>query len=347
MNIETNDCAPHAHQRNAAWQGIRHWFDNGNVATVDAAPDVTSDVMGWRSIDLLRVLPFIAIHAGCLAVIWVGVSTTAVVVAALLYALRMFAITGFYHRYFSHRAFRASRGVQFALAVLGASAVQRGPLWWASHHRHHHVHSDEPVDAHSPRQHGFLWSHLGWFLARGNFTTRIDRVGDLAKFPELRFLDRYDGLVPLLLGVMLFGTGEALASVVPSLDVSGFQLLVWGFCISTVALYHATFTINSLAHCFGTRRYATHDDSRNNALLALLAFGEGWHNNHHHFPGAARQGFYWWEVDLTWYGLKALAALGVIRDLKGVPQRVRAARRVEALGKPSVPKSIATAGDAA
>jgi stearoyl-CoA desaturase (delta-9 desaturase) len=343
MNIETNDCAPHARQRTAAWQGIRHWFDNGAVAAVDAAPAVG----GWRSIDLLRVLPFIAIHAGCLGVIWVGVSATAVLVAIALYALRMFAITGFYHRYFSHRAFRASRGVQFAMAVLGASAVQRGPLWWASHHRHHHVHSDEPVDAHSARQHGFLWSHVGWFLARGNFVTRIDRVGDLAKFPELRFLDRYDGLVPLLLGTVLFGFGEALAAFAPSLGTSGLQLLVWGFCVSTVALYHATFTINSLAHCFGTRRYATRDDSRNNALLALLAFGEGWHNNHHHFPGAARQGFYWWEVDLTWYGLKALAALGVIRDLKGVPQRVRDARRIETLGRRSSSATVATAEDPA
>jgi stearoyl-CoA desaturase (delta-9 desaturase) len=350
MNIKpvqlSSDARKDAGERKSAWQGIRHWFDNGEVAAVDAAPDATHDVMGWRSIDLLRVLPFIAIHAGCLAVIWVGVSTTAVVVAALLYALRMFAITGFYHRYFSHRAFRASRGVQFVLAVLGASAVQRGPLWWASHHRHHHAHSDEPVDAHSPRQHGFLWSHVGWFLARGNFVTRIDRVGDLAKFPELRFLDRYDGLVPLLLGTVLFGFGEALAAFVPSLGTSGLQLLVWGFCISTVALYHATFTINSVAHRFGTRRYATNDDSRNSALLAMLAFGEGWHNNHHHYPGAARQGFYWWEVDLTWYGLKALAALGVIHDLRDVPPRIRDVRRVGAIDSPSPSPTAAASASA-
>jgi stearoyl-CoA desaturase (delta-9 desaturase) len=247
-------------------------------------------------------------------VFWVGVSATALALAAALFALRMFAITAFYHRYFSHRAFRTSRAAQFAFALLGTLAAQRGPLWWASHHRHHHAHADQPEDAHSARRHGIAWSHAGWFLAPANFRTRAGRVLDLARFPELRLLDRFDVAMPLLLAAALL-----------AIDV---QLFVWGFCVSTVALYHATFTINSLAHRYGSRRYATADDSRNNFWLALLTFGEGWHNNHHHYPRAARNGFYWWELDLTWYGLKLLAALGLIWDLRPVPAHVRDARAV-------------------
>ncbi len=206
--------------------------------------------------------------------------------------------------------------------------MQRGPLWWASHHRHHHAHSDRPGDSHSANVHGFLWSHLGWFLARETFAARLDLVPDLACYPELRWLDRFDVAAPALLAAALSGLGAWLEQAAPALGASGGQLVVWGFCLSTVALHHATFTINSLAHRFGARRYATRDDSRNNPWLALLTFGEGWHNNHHHFPGAARQGFYWWEVDLSYYGLRVLAALGLIWDLRPVPPAVREARRV-------------------
>jgi stearoyl-CoA desaturase (delta-9 desaturase) len=283
---------------------LRGWLDNDAGVTPGDA----------RGVDWARVAPFIAMHVGCLGVFWVGASTAAVETAGALFALRMFAITAFYHRYFSHRAFRTSRAMQFVFALLGASAVQRGPLWWASHHRHHHAHADRPEDSHSALQHGFTWAHAGWFLSRAHFTTRRELVADLARYPELRLLDRFDALVPLALAGGLYAAG-------------GLQFLVWGFCISTVALWHATFTINSLAHRYGKRRYATRDDSRNNLWLALLTFGEGWHNNHHHYPGAARQGFYWWEIDLSWYALPALAALGLIWDLKLVPARVRAARR--------------------
>jgi stearoyl-CoA desaturase (Delta-9 desaturase) len=270
---------------------IGSWFD-GQAAVSEQS----------HRIDWLRVLPFIALHLACLSVIWVGASVAAVSAAALLFALRMFAVTGFYHRYFSHRAFRTSRAAQLLFAVLGASAAQRGPLWWASHHRHHHAHADRPQDSHSARQHGFLWSHLGWFLAPANFPARLERVRDFARYPELRFLDRFDVAVPFLLALGLFLVDA--------------QIFVWGFCVSTVALYHATFTINSLAHRYGTRRYDTPDDSRNNFWLALLTFGEGWHNNHHHSPGVARQGERWWELDLTYYGLRLLAALGIIWDLR-------------------------------
>ncbi len=289
---------------------LRQWFDSAAVSTVDAA---AADRVDW-----LRVLPFVLLHLGCLAVIWVGVSPIAVTVAALLYAVRMFAITGFYHRYFSHRAFRTSRAMQFVFALVGAASVQRGPLWWAAHHRHHHRHSDTPHDPHSPR-HGFWRSHMGWFLTRGAFATDLSRVPDLARYPELRWLDRFDVAVPLALAAGLFGLGALLQAVWPDLGTSGPQLLVWGFFVSTVVLFHATVTINSLAHRFGSRRFPTRDDSRNNLWLALLTFGEGWHNNHHFYSSSARQGFRWWEIDLTWYGLRLLAALGLVRDLKPVP----------------------------
>jgi len=302
-------------------KAVARWFDN------DAGGNVVAEG-GRRRIDWPRVVPFIAMHVACFAIVFTGTSVTAVLVAVVLYAVRMFAITGFYHRYFSHCAFRTSRAAQFAFALLGAASVQRGPLWWASHHRHHHAHSDQPDDAHSAHQHGFFWSHVGWFLTRESFAARLPLVPDLARFPELRFLDRFDLVVPLALLGLLYAAGEILAAFAPGLGTHGLQLLAWGFCLSTVALYHATFTTNSLAHRFGWRRYATRDHSRNNPLLALLTFGEGWHNNHHHYPGSARQGFYWWEIDLTYYGLRVLAWLGVIWDLKEPPVALLAARRV-------------------
>ncbi len=276
------------------------------------------------AIDWLRVLPFIGMHLGCLGVIWAGWSPIALWTAAGLYVLRMFAITGFYHRYFSHRSFRASRGVQFAFALLGASAVQRGPLWWAAHHRHHHAHSDRAGDVHSPSRHGFLRSHVGWFLTRRHFEADLGRVRDLLRFPELRWLDRYDAIAPAILATALFGVGEGLARTAPSMNTDGLQLLVWGFFISTVALYHATYSINSLAHRFGSRRFNTGDDSRNSLPLALITLGEGWHNNHHYYPASARQGFARWEIDVTYYLLRLLEAAGVIHDLKPVPEQVLA-----------------------
>jgi stearoyl-CoA desaturase (delta-9 desaturase) len=308
--------APGYARRAAA--ALARWFDTASARPVDGEAD---------AVDWLRIVPFVGMHLACLAVIWVGWSPIAVGTAIALYLVRMFAITGFYHRYFSHRAFRTSRVAQFAFGLLGASAVQRGPIWWAAHHRHHHAHSDMPEDVHSPVQRGFLWSHMGWFLSRRHFAPPLSRVKDLQAFPELRWLDRFDILVPVALAVGLFFLGVALESAAPSLGTTGSQMLVWGFFVSTVVCYHATYTINSLSHVFGRRRYETHDDSRNNVWLALLTLGEGWHNNHHHYPLSARQGFYWWEVDVTYYVLRALAAVGIIWDLKPVPHAVRESSR--------------------
>lgn len=301
---------------------IISWFDNQAVET-----QTTATEGNWSDIDWVRVIPFILLHVACIGVFWVGFSWFALCFAVALYVLRMFAITGFYHRYFSHKAFRTSRAFQFVLAVMGATAVQRGPLWWASHHRHHHAYSDEHKDSHSPLQHGFLWSHLGWFLASRNFKTQSHRVKEFASFVELRLLDRFDVVVPILLGVGIYLLGNWLAIAHPELGTNGLQLFVWGFIISTVVLYHGTFTVNSLAHIFGKRRYATKDHSRNNLLIALLTLGEGWHNNHHHYPASASQGFYWWEIDLTYYGLKLLSALGLIWDLRTVPEHIRESKK--------------------
>lgn len=294
---------------------LRLWFDTGaSPASAEHAAD---------RIDWARVVPFIAMHLACIAVIWVGFSWFAFWTAVGLYAIRMFAITAFYHRYFSHRAYKAPRALQLVFAVLGASAVQRGPLWWAAHHRNHHRHSDGPADMHSPVQRGFLWSHMGWFLTRRGFATDWTVIPDLVKYPELRWIDRFDILIPIALATGLFLLGGWLHGAYPELGTSAGQLLVWGFFISTVVLFHASVTINSLAHRFGSRRFETADNSRNNLWLALLTFGEGWHNNHHHFPGSARQGFRWWEIDMTYYVLRAMAACGLIGQLKAVPTGLR------------------------
>jgi stearoyl-CoA desaturase (delta-9 desaturase) len=301
---------------NAVWSILGKWFDSS--ATRMPASELDAQCIDW-----MRAIPFILLHLSCFAVIWTGWSPVAVVTAIALYALRMFAITGFYHRYFSHRAFKTSRSTQLIFAILGASAVQRGPLWWAAHHRQHHAHADQGTDPHSPGQHGFWWSHMAWFLTKGNFHTQGERIRDLSRYPELRFLDRYDVLVPLLLAMVLFAVGESLAWLAPDLGTNGLQMLTWGFAISTVALYHVTFTINSMAHTIGSRRYPTKDDSRNNLLLAILTFGEGWHNNHHHYPGSARQGFFWWEIDITYYVLALLERIGLIWDLRPVPEKIK------------------------
>jgi stearoyl-CoA desaturase (delta-9 desaturase) len=266
-------------------------------------------VSGDKRVEWLRVAPFIGMHLACLGVFVVGWHPGAVAAGGVLYLVRMFAITGFYHRYFSHRTFRTGRAAQFVFALLGASATQRGPLWWAAHHRKHHRHSDTELDVHSPRQHGFWWSHMGWITSASNFPTDFREVRDLARYPELRWLDRFDIVVPVILAATLFAVG-------------GLPWLVWGYFVSTVVLFHATCLINSMAHRVGSRRYQTDDDSRNSLTLALITLGEGWHNNHHRYPGATRQGFFWWEIDLTYYGLVVLSWLRIIRDLRPVPRRL-------------------------
>jgi stearoyl-CoA desaturase (delta-9 desaturase) len=317
-DTETSSASPGAVQR--AWVSLLRWFDNstGEELHEDDA----------QRIDWLRVIPFIGMHIAAGFAVVVGFSWFAFGVAVALYALRMFAITAFYHRYFSHKSFKTSRPVQFLFALIGTASVQRGPLWWAAHHRSHHRHADTEQDVHSPVTQSFFRSHMGWFLTRSGFRTDTSRIPDLVKFPELRLLDRFDVLVAIALATALFLLGGYLERSHPELGTNAAQLLIWGFFVSTVVLFHATVSINSLAHRFGTRRYATDDNSRNNGLLALITFGEGWHNNHHHFPASARQGFFWWEFDFTWYVLKVMSWLRLVWDLKPVPVEMKYAKAV-------------------
>jgi stearoyl-CoA desaturase (delta-9 desaturase) len=302
-----------------AASAVIQWFDAdyapGGAGALRNEPD---------KVDWVRCIPFIILHLGCLGVIWVGASPFAVWTAIALYFIRMAAVTGIYHRYFSHKTYSVSRPVQFLMALLGGTTVQRGPLWWAYHHRHHHKHSDEEEDAHSPIVHGFWWSHIGWITSRRNFPTDYSQVRDLHRYPELVFLNRFDALVPAAFAFAIWGLGNLLHAHAPGLHTDGWQMLVWGFFISTTALFHGTSCINSMAHLMGKRRYKTEDDSRNSFILALITLGEGWHNNHHRYQSATRNGFYWWEVDITYYILKVASWTGLIWGLKAVPASVLA-----------------------
>ena len=269
----------------------------------------------------MNKLVFILIHLSLALTLWCGVSLTALMACAAFFLLRMFAITAGYHRLFSHRSYSTSRTFQFLLGIVGAASVQRGPLWWAANHRHHHRHSDTEEDIHSPGIRGVWWAHLGWVLSPEDRTDPA-LVKDLSIYPELRLLDRFHYIPPLLLLGGTFVLGVLINRHFPGLGTSGFQLMVWGALVSTVVLYHGTFAINSLAHMFGTQRFKTNDQSRNSLLLALLTLGEGWHNNHHRYPGSERQGFYWWEIDITHYVLKLLAALNIVWDLRSPPARI-------------------------
>jgi stearoyl-CoA desaturase (delta-9 desaturase) len=252
----------------------------------------------WKSV------PFVLAHLAALALPFVtGVKWQWVALALGTYALRMFFVTAGYHRYFSHRAFKTSRVFQFVLAFMAQTSAQKGALWWAAHHRHHHRYSDQPEDLHSPALRGFWWSHLGWILCSKYEDTRLDAVRDFARFPELRFLDRFHLVPPLLaLGALWL--------------LGGLPFVVWGGLVSTVLLWHGTFFINSLAHVLGRRRYMTTDLSRNHWLLALITLGEGWHNNHHYHQNTANQGWFWWELDVSYYVLKVLSLLGLVWELR-------------------------------
>ena len=279
---------------------------NSLLTRYDRAPD---ERVNW-----LRSTPFILVHLLPLAAIWTGVTSFDVALCAILFALKMFFVTAGYHRYFSHRAFKTSRAMQFLLAFGGGIAAQKGALWWAAHHRHHHRFSDQPEDIHSPMK-GFWWSHIGWITCDRYNDTEYGAIRDFARYPELRFLDTYHYVPPVVLGAICFALG-------------GWSALWIGFFGSTVLTYHATFLINSVTHMFGRRRYALTDTSRNSLLMALLTFGEGWHNNHHHYQGSANMGFYWWEIDISYYVLKGLSYTGLVWDLRLPPASALEENRV-------------------
>jgi stearoyl-CoA desaturase (delta-9 desaturase) len=268
-----------------------------------------AEKVSWRP-TWWKEVGFLGMHVGALAgAIYVGATWRTVLFAVWAYFFRMFFITAGYHRYFAHRSYKTSRAFQLLLAVFGMTAGQKGPIWWASHHRHHHKYSDMPEDTHSPVQHGFFWAHMGWIMSPRFKATRWDLMRDFERYPELRFLNRF----------WVFPQFIALAAV---WLVLGFPYAVWGGLVSTIFLWHGTFTINSLSHIFGSRRYETTDTSKNNPYLALITMGEGWHNNHHHYQSSAAQGFRWYELDLSFEILRVLSWLGIVWDLRLPPARV-------------------------
>lgn len=254
-------------------------------------------------------LPFCFVHVACIAAIWTGVTTQDLILCCGLYLIRMFGVTAGYHRYFSHRSYKMGRVMQFLMAFLAQSSAQRGILWWAGHHRHHHKFSDDANDLHSPYQEGFWWSHMGWFLFDDLDDPDPKLLREFRQYPELIWLNHHQHIAALAVGVLVF-------------VFAGWGGLIVGFLWSTVLIWHATFAINSLAHTFGSQRYKTEDKSRNNWLLALITLGEGWHNNHHHYQSSARQGFFWWEIDITYYILKLMSKIGLVWGLREPPQNV-------------------------
>jgi stearoyl-CoA desaturase (Delta-9 desaturase) len=305
--VPASDADPGDAGPGAACPGDAGPGDSGDAGALAEAPLDEID----RRTDWVGSIPFIVVHLVAIGGIAVtGWSWSGALLALSLYYVRMFGITAGYHRYFAHRAFRTSRAFQFILALLAMSSSQKGVMWWAAHHRVHHKLSDKPGDKHSVLLDGFLYSHVGWILARGNADTNTKLVKDLNAFPELRFLDRFWYLPPTLLALGLYLGG-------------GVSALFWGFFVSTTVLWHGTFTINSVTHMFGRRRYPTTDNSRNSAILAVVTMGEGWHNNHHYYQSTANQGFYWWEFDPTYYILRLLAVFGIVWDLRTPPLHVR------------------------
>lgn len=266
----------------------------------------------------IRAVPFLILHiAAFVTPFFVPITWTAVGLAVLFYVVRMFGITGVYHRYYAHRAYKTSRWFQFVLTWIGCAALQKGPLWWAGHHRHHHKYSDQEDDPHSPIIRTVWWAHVGWVIS-GRFRNRPDgSMKDFERFPELRLLDEVFSWVP----------GLSLAALCYWID--GWSGVVWGFLISTVCLYHGTFLVNSACHLWGTRRYATTDQSKNNWWAAILTLGEGWHNNHHHYQSCARQGFKWWELDVSYYIIRTLGFVGLVWDIREPTPKALALNLIE------------------
>jgi stearoyl-CoA desaturase (Delta-9 desaturase) len=277
------------------------------------------------------VIGFGLVHLAALGVLFVGFSWTGVFLVIASYYLRMFALTAGFHRYFSHKTYKLNRFWQFAMAFLGQTAAQKGVLWWAAHHRNHHKYADQPPDVHSPVQYGFWWSHMGWILSADSENPDYGYIPDLVKYPELRWLDRNQYFATIIYAVALtlaFGPVG----------------LFYGYFLSTVLLWHGTFSINSIMHVFGKRVFDTTDDSRNSFTFAVITMGEGWHNNHHFYPGSAAQGFRWWQVDFSYYVLFALEKLGIVRDLRRAPKDAEIERAVRSSAS-RVNDAVSAAGD--
>lgn len=266
----------------------------------------SSDRVDWKT-----ATPILTMHlVGLAGLFYFPITWKAVALCAFMYYWRMWALSTFFHRYFSHRTFKTGRAFQFVIGVLGTLTLQNSVIWWAANHRHHHKFSDMPQDLHSPTQQGFWWAHMGWVLSYRSNEVKFDLIKDFTKFPEMMWLHRNWLWVNVAFAAGIFA-------------LFGLDVFYWGWILSTVILFHGTFTINSLAHLWGKRRYETEDTSRNNPLLALITAGEGWHNNHHHYMSSARLGFFWWEFDPGYYALKIMEGLGLVWDVRQPPAHVK------------------------
>ncbi|SKC75043.1 acyl-CoA desaturase [Ohtaekwangia koreensis] len=274
---------------------------------------------------LSQEVAFFGMHILPLAAIWTGATLFDWIVCIVLYIARMFWVTGGYHRYFAHKSYKTSRWFQFVIAFMAQTSAQKGALWWAAHHRHHHRHSDTPADPHSMKIYGFWYSHIGWIVGPDFKETDYKTIGDYAKYPELVWLNKHYLVPPTILALTVMALGGIVngGSILAMFTTAGFSTLFIGFFLSTILLYHGTFSINSIMHKFGTQRYESNDESRNSIWLALLTLGEGWHNNHHYYEVSARQGFFWWEVDITYYILRSFQAVGLISELREVPKHIK------------------------
>jgi len=275
---------------------------------------------------LVHVLPFIALYTGATKFDWI--------LCVSLYFVRMFFVTGVYHRYFAHRTYKTSRIFQAILAFGAETTVQKGVLWWAAHHRVHHKTSDTAADPHSMKIYGFWYSHLGWILGPDYKRTETELIPDYAKFKEIKWLNEHHLVPPFIAmaGVMIAGGFVNQTAGLGFIDLGSLGMfsingavsaLLIGFLLSTVFLYHGTFSINSIMHYFGKARYKTGEESKNNLILALITMGEGWHNNHHYYMSSTRQGFFWWEIDPTYYILKLLSFVGLVWDIQEVPKHIK------------------------
>ncbi|ABB58591.1 acyl-CoA desaturase [Synechococcus elongatus] len=253
----------------------------------------------------------VAIHIGALLAFlpanfnWPAVG----VMVALYYITGCFGITLGWHRLISHRSFEVPKWLEYVLVFCGTLAMQHGPIEWIGLHRHHHLHSDQDVDHHDSNK-GFLWSHFLWMIYEIPARTEVDKfTRDIAGDPVYRFFNKYFFGVQVLLGVLLYAWGEAWVG-------NGWSFVVWGIFARLVVVYHVTWLVNSATHKFGYRSHESGDQSTNCWWVALLAFGEGWHNNHHAYQYSARHGLQWWEFDLTWLIICGLKKVGLARKIK-------------------------------
>jgi fatty-acid desaturase len=256
--------------------------------------------LNWPTTIVLAIL-----HVGAIAALFMFSWKTLAVAVFLYWMTTGLGISMGYHRLHTHRSYKVPVFLEYFFAVCGALTLEGGPIFWVATHRIHHQKSDQEGDPHSPRD-GAWWAHVGWLLfgeSKHNNTRLMSKYApDLAKDRFYVWLNNYHWVPMLVLTAVLFAAG-------------GLQLVLWGICLRVVVGLHATWLVNSATHLWGSRRFVTRDDSRNNWWVALMTFGEGWHNNHHAHPTSARHGLAWYELDISWIQIKVLKFLGVAKSI--------------------------------